>query len=262
MHKSILLTSLQNPRIKSLIDLQSRKRARTKESRFTVEGLQEINYALKSNYQILEVYLPEESKLPEWVDEFRPTLFYCSSTCFEHIAVRGLAAKAVAVFSVKQSFNTPSDLDHILIVENIEKPGNLGALFRSASAAGVQAIISTGNSTDFYHPNCIRSSVGTVFLIPHFQMDNEAALQWLQKKELSICSTALEGSKLLYSDKIPIKVAWIMGGEHNGISDFWKKHSNSLWKIPMHSNIDSLNVSVAAALVLFETMRQRSFNRP
>jgi RNA methyltransferase, TrmH family len=257
----MLLSSLQNPRIKSLLDLQSRKRARSKQQRFVVEGKQEIEYALRSDFQLLEYYLPEGISIPSTIIDLKPELFHCTTACFNHISVRGLASSAVAIFAVKQKFNIPTDLNHVLLVENIEKPGNLGALFRSASASGVQCIVSTGNSTDFYHPNCIRSSVGTVFLVPHLHMPNEEALLWTKKNNLEICSTSLEGSKTIFNDPIPEKLAWVMGGEHDGISDFWKQNSDSQWRIPMHSNIDSLNVSVAAALVLFETMRQRSFNR-
>ena len=242
--------------------MQSRKRARIKQERMVVEGDQEIAYALRSGFQLLEYYLPEGKLISESILPLEPELFHCTTNCFNHISMRGLAAGAVGVFATTQIFEVPNKLNHVLLVENIEKPGNLGALFRSASAAGVQCIISTGNSTDFYHPNCIRSSVGTVFLIPHFHMTNEDALVWLQKNDLTICSTSLSGTNILFQDSIPERVVWIMGGEHNGISDFWEQHSHSQWQIPMKSNIDSLNVSVAAALVLFETMRQRQFNRP
>jgi TrmH family RNA methyltransferase len=147
-------------------------------------------------------------------------------------------------------------------LEGVEKPGNLGAVCRSAVAADVDFLISTGQSTDFYHPHCIRSSVGTVFRLPHLHLSNEEAKALIQEAQLSICTTKVDGQLKLYTDPLPKRAAWILGSEHGGLTAFWEGPEVRAYQIPMKSEIDSLNLSVSTALVLYEHMRREDIDVP
>jgi TrmH family RNA methyltransferase len=148
----------------------------------------------------------------------------------------------------------------VLILESVEKPGNLGAILRTADAAGIDAVIICDPLTDFYNPNVIRSSIGCVFTTQIASATSEDTIQWLKKNGISIYCTYLKASKQYHLVDYKIPSAIVMGTESTGLSDLWVERSDANIIIPMHGKIDSMNVSTAAAVVVFEAKRQRGFH--
>ena len=241
---------------KRYAELVEKRRSRKKFGMLAVEGAQEIGYALRGGYQLEYLLFPEGSMVDKTLLQQAKHFAEVDQRLFEKITYRGLNSGLAAIMDAVVFKSDSRKWNKILLLENIEKPGNLGALFRTAVASGCDAIITMGTSTDFYNPNCIRSSVGTVFLLPHWHMENEAALDWLREQQLSICTTDLTGSESLYKTSLPERVAFVFGAEHQGVSDFWRNNAQERIRIPMHGDIDSLNLSASAAVVLYEHHRQ------
>jgi TrmH family RNA methyltransferase len=152
-----------------------------------------------------------------------------------------------------------TDSPLLLILEGVEKPGNLGAILRTADAAGVDAVIICDPQTDFYNPNVIRSSIGCVFTTQIASADSAETIQWLKQKNTAIYCTYLQASEPYQNVDYLAPCAIVMGTESTGLSDIWIKNSNKNIIIPMQGKIDSMNVSTAAAVVVFEARRQRGF---
>jgi TrmH family RNA methyltransferase len=150
----------------------------------------------------------------------------------------------------------------LLVLETVEKPGNLGALLRTADAAALDAVIICDPQTDIYNPNAIRSGIGCVFSIPVITTSSEETLSWLKMKKIKPYGTALTATQLYHRTDFRQASAIIMGSEATGLSKIWLEGANQLIKIPMMGKIDSMNVSVSAAIVIYEAMRQRNFNQP
>ena len=146
----------------------------------------------------------------------------------------------------------------MIVVECVEKPGNLGAILRTCDGAGVDGVIICDGKTDIYNPNVIRSSMGTVFSVTVVAGANEAAYKFLKSKEIAIC-TARPQAQTVYTDgNFRRPVAIVVGSEEKGLSEFWAKNSETDLKIPMHGRADSLNVSTSTAILLYEAIRQRN----
>ena len=252
----MIIKSAQNRMAKRYAELVEKRRSRKKFGMLAVEGAQEIGYALRGGYQLEYLLFPEGSMVDKTLLQQAKHFAEVDQRLFEKITYRGLNSGIAAIMDAVEYRVDGRRWNKVLVLENIEKPGNLGALFRTALASGCEAIITTGSSTDFYNPNCIRSSVGTVFLLPHWHMENEAALAWLQAQQLPVCITDLTGSQSLYEGSLPERVAFVFGAEHQGVSDFWRNHSQQRLRIPMQGNIDSLNLSASAAVVLYEHYRK------
>jgi TrmH family RNA methyltransferase len=147
----------------------------------------------------------------------------------------------------------------ILILESVEKPGNLGAMLRTADAAGIDAVICCESQTDFYNPNVIRSSIGTVFTTQIASASTVDTIQWLKEKEIKIYCTYLLAAMPYHKVDFRQRCAIVMGTESQGLTESWINHADANIIIPMQGKIDSLNVSTAAAVVVFEAKRQRGF---
>ena len=182
--------------------------------------------------------------------------------CFQKIVIRKNISGLYFIFHEKLSslFSlTPKKNALFLILDKIEKPGNLGAILRSAEASNVDAIIITDPLVDFFNPNVIRASLGASFCVPLVKASKENCLKYFKEKKISIYSTSLtKDAKLYYNIDCKKSLAFVFGSEAFGICDFWKLHAKKEVIIPMGGKIDSLNVSVAAGILLFETMRQRN----
>ena len=148
-----------------------------------------------------------------------------------------------------------------LVAEDIEKPGNLGAMLRTADAAGVDAVIVCDPQTDVYNPNTIRASLGAVFSLPVVAVSNEEALNWLRQNDITVMTTSLEASKSLYDCDLKMGCALVLGSESAGVTDFWLQNADQRIIIPMAGQVDSLNLSASAAVVLFEVVRQRASDK-
>jgi TrmH family RNA methyltransferase len=265
------ITSPHNEKIKALIHLQ-KARARREQGLIVVEGRREIELAIKSGQKLEQ-------------------LFYCSDFFGDDESFKFIGATSGEIIATYQgqpvdpsvftkiaykenpdgwlaTFIVPdmslSDIrlgacPLVLVLEAVEKPGNLGAILRTAYAAGVEAVIVADPLTDIYNPNVIRASQGHVFTVPLAAAGKEDVLAWLKEKNLKILSAALPAEKLYTDMNWRQPAAIIFGTEADGLSDFWLDSSDTLIKIPMRAGIDSLNLSVSAGIVLYEAQRQRGF---
>lgn len=264
MHFTI--TSTQNPKVKSVLALE-KPRERRKQGLFVIEGQKEIGLALEAGYKIGNLFFCEEIIPLHEVEKFaRPEqqLIPVSREVFEKLAMREGSGGLLAVAEQKNHQLDQLKLSAtplLLIVESVEKPGNLGAILRTADAAGIDAVIICDPQTDFYNPNVIRSSIGCVFTKQLASATSEETIAWLKKNGLSIYCTYLKASVPYHTVDFTHPCAIVMGTEATGLSDLWVENSNANIIIPMQGKIDSMNVSTAAAVVVFEAKRQRGFTK-
>jgi TrmH family RNA methyltransferase len=259
-----LITSTQNPKVKNLLALE-KPRERRKQCLFVIEGKKEIGMAIEAGYKIGNLFFCEELISINEVNAMAKSdqlIIPVARDVFEKIAIREGTGGVLAV--AEQKTHRIEDLTLsknplILVVESVEKPGNLGALLRTADAAGLDAVIISDPQTDFYNPNVIRSSIGCVFTMPIASATSEETIAWLKKNNVAIYCTYLKASKPYHTIDFTTPSAIVMGTEATGLSDIWVKNSSSNIIIPMQGVIDSMNVSTAAAVVVFEAKRQRGF---
>jgi TrmH family RNA methyltransferase len=242
-------------------------RERRKQQLFIIEGKKEIALAVEAGYKIGNIFFCDEitslAEIPEQLQEDK-LIIPVSKDVFDKIAVRESTGGVIAVAEQKAHLLSQIKLRKnplVLILESVEKPGNLGAILRTADAAAVDAVVICDPQTDFYNPNVIRSSVGCVFTNQLAAVTTEEAISWLKKNHLRIFCTSLQASKPYHQIDFAQPCAIVMGTEATGLSEAWTKNSDSNIIIPMQGKIDSMNVSNATAVVVFEAMRQRGFKR-
>lgn len=257
------ISSPQNALVKKVIELKTKASARRQEKRCIIEGFKEIDIAFESQIEIQTLLVNEENyeELEKYSFSSKcQDILVCSNEVMEKIAVRDTKQKAIAI--AHTDYKSIDDLTLssnpiVLILENIEKPGNLGALFRSCDAARVDAILCTSMQTDLYNPNVIRNSLGCVFSQNIVYCTNEEALDYCIKNHIKIYSTYLRTEHYYYDKNFAEPTALVMGSEGFGITDFWLQAPVELIKIPMLGKIDSMNVSNSASILLYEVVRQR-----
>ncbi len=250
-----LLTSPQNPKIKDLLNLETKSRERKARGLFVVEGRREYERAVAAGWQTETLFVREGEP------EARQADFLVSERVYEKIACRGGTEGIVAVMQVREHSLadlalSPSPL--VLVLERVEKPGNLGAVLRSADAAGVDAVLVCDPLTDLYNPNLIRASLGALFSVPTVACSSQEAYDWLAAHGIAILTAQLQDSKLYYDTDMVRPTAIIFGAEDTGLSPFWRERADAHIRIPMAGAMDSLNVSVSAAILAFEAVRQRN----
>ncbi len=260
------ITSLQNNRIKNIVKLSKAKERKT-QNLFILEGARELMLAQSAGYAVDSVFIcPElfgKTDYPQVLDTILDNLkFEVSEQVFEKIAYREGSDGLITL--AKPKSHTLSDLKlnsnpFIIILEAVEKPGNLGAILRSADAAQVDAVIVCDPLTDIYNPNAIRSSVGCIFTVPTAICSSEEARVWLKENNIKSYAAELKASNWYHEEDYTQPSAIVMGTEADGLTDFWLNHADRRIKIPMRGKIDSLNVSVSTAVITFEAMRQRGF---
>jgi TrmH family RNA methyltransferase len=262
MHFTI--TSTQNPKIKNLLSLE-KPRERRKQCLFVIEGAKEIGMALEAGYKIGNLFFCEEIISRNELQSLGASdklLIPVSREIFEKIAIREGSGGVLAVAEQKTHRLDEISLTSnplLLILESVEKPGNLGAILRTADAAGVDAVIICDPQTDFYNPNVIRSSIGCIFTKQTASATSLDTIEWLRKNEVNIHCTYLKASQPYHLVDYKKPTAIVMGTESTGLSDTWVNASDTNIIIPMQGRIDSMNVSTAAAVVIFEAKRQRGF---
>ena len=264
MNKEI--TSVQNPYIKELFQLREKSRDRKKSGLFLIEGAREIGLAIKGNYHMETIlYYPElfsEVQLNSLATP-RVTLIKVSKDVYQKLAYRTTTEGVIAVAKTKShELNTikfKSENPLILVAEAPEKPGNIGAILRTADAAGVDAVIIANPKTDLYNPNIIRSSVGCIFTNQIAIGSTSEIISFLKKQNIAIYCAALQASKIYTTQDFTKPTAIIVGTEATGLSNEWLEKSTQNILIPMTGEIDSMNVSVAAGILIFEACRQRDF---
>lgn len=264
----LVITSPQNPRVKKLLELQEKSRTRRMDGLFVVEGPREILLALAGGYRIESLYFCPQLITTREAEQAisragNAEQIELSLPVFEKLAYRKSTGGLLAVVVMKSHGLEDLQLSRnplVLVCEGVEKPGNLGALLRTADAARLDALIICDPKADFYNPNVIRSSVGCVFTQPLAAATSEETIAWLRQHKIGIYATALTAS--VRYDTIDLKkpAALVMGTEATGLTDVWLKVSDQNIIIPMRGVIDSMNVSAAAAVVVFEAARQRGFS--
>jgi len=258
------ISSTQNKTIKRLLQLQEKSRNRRKEGFFVMEGARELSLAISANYKVEEVYtcptVIEENLLkafqfPEHI------ITELSAEVYEKIAYRSKTEGILAVVKIKSHDLENLQLDTknplILVAEAPEKPGNIGALLRTADAANLDAVIIANPKTDLYNPNIIRSSVGCVFTNSIATGNTTEIIQFLKEKNIAIFSAILQDSEVYTNQDFKQASAIVVGTEADGLSEDWRKNATQNIHIPMQGKIDSMNVSVAAGILIFEAKRQR-----
>lgn len=251
------ITSMQNPRVKAVVTLQQKSAERRRTGLFVVEGKRELEHCVRMGLEVKEVFVCRE--IAGEVEAQTNTL-EVSKEVYEKMAYRGSTEGVMAV--VKGQERKLEDLrlsqnPLIVVVERVEKPGNLGAILRSADAAGADAVVVCDALTDLWNPNLIRSSIGAVFTVPCVVCSSKECIAFLKARGIQILTAQLQDSELYYNTDMKCGTAIVMGTESTGLTEVWRKAADAHIRIPMLGRLDSLNVSVSAAVLLFEAVRQR-----
>ena len=289
-----LITSAQNPKLKHLLALQEKSRLRREEGMFVVEGRREFEHCIAAGFVADSVFIcpeiyygPSGSVPPQDLRHPRlrgrgPSsemgraerseavsggtlpegckLFHLSKDLYEKAAYRGSTEGIIA--EIKSRALGLQDLELkdnplIIVLEGVEKPGNLGAVLRSADAAGADAVMICDPLTDLWNPNLIRASIGAVFTVPTVTCTGEEAISFLKSRGIRILTAQLQDSSVYYNADMTCGTAIVMGTESSGLTQAWREAADAHILIPMLGRLDSLNVSVSASILLYEAVRQR-----
>ena len=298
------ITSAQNPKIRNLLLLQEKSRARREQGLFVVEGRRELEHCLEAGYSIRTLFvcpaLAGAETLPEVFARIEsrsnavgpalagavtlpgafarigsrsdaegrvtapacagPSIIEIPETLYRKVAYResteGILAEVEYRERTLEELSLPEN-PLIVVLESVEKPGNLGAVLRSADAAGADAVLVCDPLTDLYNPNLIRASLGGVFTVPTVCTTTEQAIAWLKARGIRILTAQLQDSSLYYDVDMTVGTALVMGTESTGLTPRWREAADRHIRIPMLGRLDSLNVSVSTAILLFEAVRQR-----
>ena len=295
------VTSAQNPKIRNLLLLQEKSRARREQGLFVVEGRRELQHCLEAGFTVRTVFVCPDlagedsfASLGMTKDISPGTTSTChsdispgtTSTChseeaggrrknlageplvieipeslYRKVAYRGGTEGVIAEVEVKERRLEDLDLPEnplIIVLEAVEKPGNLGAVLRSADASRADAVIICDPLTDLWNPNLIRASLGGIFTVPTVAASSEETIAWLKAHGVRILTAQLQDSSWYYDVDMTGGTALVMGTESTGLTDLWRRAADAHIRIPMLGRLDSLNVSVSAAILLFEAVRQRN----
>lgn len=255
-----IITSAQNPKVKRLTLLQQKSSERRKAGLFIVEGRREIEHCIEAGYQLDTLFFCPTILGTEVPPVNADSMFAVSPNVYEKVAYRGCTEGMIAQVKAQSRslYNLQLSKDPLIVVlESVEKPGNLGAILRSADAAKADAVIVCDPLTDLFNPNLIRSSLGAIFTVPCVACSSEECITFLKEKGIQILTAQLQDSSLYYDTDMKRGTAIIMGTEATGLTDQWRKAADAHIRIPMLGRMDSLNVSVSTAILLFEAVRQR-----
>jgi TrmH family RNA methyltransferase len=264
------ITSAANPRIRNIIKLVTSSRERRIQNIFIIEGFREISRALISGIEVRELYvcreLDKQDRAEELLDLYSGiTVFEVGLAAFTRIAYREGSDGLIALAIPRQLRLEDLVLGLnplLLVLESVEKPGNLGALMRTADAAGIEAVIICDPLTDIYNPNSIRSGVGCIFTVQIVSTTSKEALSWLKSNNINIYAAALSKTAIVYHQiDFCNPTAIVMGTEATGLSNEWLDNSDAQIIIPMNGIADSMNVSTSAAVLVFEAVRQRGLRK-
>lgn len=283
------ITSAQNRKVKELLTLVEKSKARSAAGLFVVEGQRELGHCLDAGFipetlficgEVMAVqnnavngaktgHLAENIEGKDGLDALiakaealnpRLGVVQIPAFLYEKVAYRGSTEGIIAeVHSVSRSLEDLrlGERPLVMVLESVEKPGNLGAVLRSADAAGADAVIVCDPLTDIWNPNLIRSSVGAVFSVPVAVCTSADAIAFLKERGIRIFTAQLQDSEWYYDTDMTGATALVMGTESTGLTQAWRDSADAHIKIPMLGRLDSLNVSVSAAVLLYEAVRQR-----
>jgi len=259
------ITSAQNTKIKDLLALQEKSKERRKKGLFVVEGRRELLHCIEVGYEPHTVFICTEILKQEELEEIAGkcdcNFIDLPQHLYDKVAYRGGTEGVIAEMHCKEMTLDSLKLKKnplVVVLESVEKPGNLGAVLRSADASGVDAVIVCDPLTDMYNPNLIRSSIGAIFTVPVATASSEDTIAWLKANGIKIYTAQLQDSEWYYDTDMKGGTAIVMGTEATGLTDAWRKAADAHIKIPMLGKLDSLNVSVSAAILMYEAIRQRN----
>ena len=249
-----IITSVQNARIKHVVALQQKSSLRREEGLFVVEGQREIEHCIACGYEIVELFVRDGLDVER--DHFVVT-----PQVYEKMAYRESTEGIIAVAKCKEHRLKDLHLKEkplVVVIESVEKPGNLGAILRTAEAAGVDAVMVCDPLTDLYSPNLIRASIGGVFSVPVAVCNSKDCIAFLKEHKIRILTAQLQDSYDYYDYDMHEATAIVMGTESTGLTQQWREAADAHIRIPMLGRLDSLNVSVSAAILMYEAVRQRN----
>ena len=262
------ITSTKNPFIKELVQLKEKSRTRKKTQTFLIEGLREISLAISGAYKIDTILINPSIVNEENLEKILNSLNYnidiieLPKEVYKKLALRESTEGIIAVAQCKdlslKNISLTNENPLILVAEAPEKPGNIGALLRTADAAGIDAVFIANPKTDLYNPNIIRSSIGCVFTTKIASGSTLEIISFLKKHDINIYGAALTASVKYQTINYTKPTAIVVGTEATGLSEEWLKNTTQNIIIPMRGAIDSMNVSVSAAILIFEAVRQRN----
>ena len=280
------ITSAQNPKIKNLLLLQEKSKARREQGLFVVEGRRELEHCLEAGFQVRTLFICPELAGNEALSgafarigsrsdaeerasfpaqplspAMEPLIIEIPESLYRKVAYRESTEGIIAEVECKERRLEDLELSErplVMVLESVEKPGNLGAVLRSADAARADAVIVCDPLTDLYNPNLIRASLGGIFTVPTVAASSEEAIAWLKARGIRILTAQLQDSSWYYDIDMTVGTALVMGTESTGLTDIWRRAADAHIRIPMLGRLDSLNVSVSAAILLFEAVRQRN----
>jgi RNA methyltransferase, TrmH family len=266
------ITSLQNPLVKEVLILQEKAKARKKSGLFIIEGLRELELAIKGKYEIetilfcnqiatsslVNVTSSGDDVTSSLVEKSKAEKIEITKEIYQKLAYRDSTEGIIALAKSKSHDLSNSNLPKNPLILVLEKPGNIGAILRTADAANIDLVIIADPKTDLYNPNLIRSSVGCIFTNKIAVASSEEAIDFLKQSNYNIYCATLQDSAVYYQENFNQPTALVLGTEATGITEIWRKNSTKNINIPMEGKIDSMNVSVAAAILVFEAKRQRS----
>ena len=279
------ITSAQNPKIKNLLLLQEKSKARREQGLFVVEGRRELEHCLEAGFNVRTVFVCPEmtgtdsfaslgmtkgaslgmtvSCHSEEAEGRRENLLVVEipEALYRKVAYREGTEGVLAEVEVRERRLEDLALSEhplVMVLESVEKPGNLGAVLRSADAARADAVIVCDPLTDLWNPNLIRASIGAVFTVPTVCASSAETIDWLKSRGIRILTAQLQDSSWYYDTDMTGGTALVMGTESTGLTDVWRRAADAHIRIPMLGRLDSLNVSVSAAILLFEAVRQRN----
>lgn len=260
------IISLKNENIKEVSALRDRK-ARDKRGLTVIDDVRELRMAINAGIEVREFYfcpaLIEEdvlSSLMGVLSKKKIRTIEVSKSVLEKISFGDRIEGIVSVVRTPKRGLNDIQLGSsalLVVLEAVEKPGNLGAVLRTCDAAGADGLIVCDGGTDVYNPNVIRSSQGAVFTVPVVVADNKEALDYLRKHRIRSVGTFPGAKSSLWKADLKSSIAVVLGSEHSGLSEFWHKNADERIQVPMQGEVNSLNVSITAALALYEAMRQR-----
>ena len=283
-----VITSVQNVRVKHVVALQQKSQLRREEGLFVVEGQRETEHCIACGYEVKELFVTHGVRndvqflRKDCTSFLTPCVIRVTPQVYEKMAYRGSTEGIIAVVKAKDhslsSLLTPPSTLHpphstlltppstllekknplIVVLESVEKPGNLGAVLRTAEAAHVDAVIVCDPLTDFYNPNVIRASIGGIFNVPTAACSTKECIAFLKQQGIRILTAQLQDAYDYYDYDMAHATAIVMGTESTGLTDAWREAADVHIRIPMLGRLDSLNVSVSAAILMYEAVRQRS----
>lgn len=263
----MLISSVKNPRVKAAARLRDRS-ARDEQQRIIVDGRREVARALAAGFPMLEVfYRPDAAAADEGLAELvreceraGAALLEVTRDVFARLAFGGRDEGLVAVAAPRcltpEQLELP-ELPLLVVLDQVEKPGNIGAVLRTADAAGVDALLLTGLRTDIYNPNTIRASLGAVFSLPVVAASSATVRSWCRARGIQLYAARVDADVPYFRADFRGAVGLVLGSEADGLGAEWEGDDIQPVYLPMLGQVDSLNVSAAAAALLYEAVRQR-----